>query len=100
MLDPTILKNLTAGGWAKLPFAPFREGIAISSLLDGSPAIAVLRYDPGARVPLHEHVGAETILVLEGAQSEQARATLSGAMTAASSCYIGPNLCALWNPEA
>ncbi len=71
MLEPTHLSNLLAGGWSSLPFAPFREGIAISPLLDGSPAIAVLRYEAGARVPLHEHIGAETIIVLEGAQSDE-----------------------------
>lgn len=71
MLEPTLVKDLLAGGWATLRFAPFREGIAISSLLKGSPAVAVLRYDPGARVPLHEHVGPETILVLDGAQSDE-----------------------------
>lgn len=71
MLEPTILKDLLSGGWSQLCFAPFREGIAISSLLEGSPAIAVLRYDPGARVPLHEHVGSEMILVLDGAQTDE-----------------------------
>ena len=71
MLEPTILKDLLSGGWSQLCFAPFREGIAISSLLEGSPAIAVLRYDPGARVPLHEHVGLEMILVLDGAQTDE-----------------------------
>jgi anti-sigma factor ChrR (cupin superfamily) len=80
MLEPTVLKDLILGGWARLAFAPFREGIAISSLLEGSPAIAVLRYDPGARVPLHEHVGAETILVLNGAQSDEKGTYVKGDM--------------------
>ena len=71
MLEPAILKDLLSGGWTRLSFAPFREGIEISSLLESSPAIAVLRYDPGARVPLHEHNGAETILVLDGSQSDE-----------------------------
>lgn len=71
MLDPTVLRNLIAGGWVKLPFAPFRDGITISRLLDGSPSIALLHYQPGACVPFHEHVGAETILVLEGSQSDE-----------------------------
>lgn len=71
MLEPTILKNLLSGGWETLPFSLFRDGISISSILEGSPAIAVLRYEPGARVPLHEHVGAEIIFVLEGAQADE-----------------------------
>lgn len=71
MLDPTVLRGLMAGGWSALPFRPFREGVAISPLLEGRPAIALLRYDPGARVPLHEHTGAETILVLDGSQSDE-----------------------------
>jgi len=71
MLEPTRVKDLLSGGWDTLSFAPFRDGITICPLLEGSPAIAVLRYAPGARVPLHEHVGAETILVLEGAQSDE-----------------------------
>jgi anti-sigma factor ChrR (cupin superfamily) len=80
MLEPTILKDLLSGGWTQLSFAPFREGIAISSLLESSPAIAVLRYDPGARVPLHEHTGAETILVLDGSQSDEKGTYVKGDM--------------------
>ena len=80
MHEPTILKDLLSGGWSQLSFAPFREGIAISSLLEGCPAIAVLRYDPGARVPLHEHTGAETIIVLEGAQSDEKGTYVKGDM--------------------
>jgi len=70
MLEPTVLKNLLSGGWETLPFYLFRDGIYISWILEGSPAIAVLRYEPGARVPLHEHVGAEIIFVLEGSQAD------------------------------
>lgn len=80
MLEPTRIKDLLAGGWRALPFAPFRDGITISPLLEGSPAIALLRYDPGARVPLHEHVGAETILLLEGSQSDEHGTYLRGDM--------------------
>ncbi|MEM1387183.1 MAG: cupin domain-containing protein [Pseudomonadota bacterium] len=65
------MRNLIAGGWASLRFEPFREGITISRLIDGTPAVAVLRYAAGARVPLHEHVGPEMIVVLDGAQSDE-----------------------------
>lgn len=80
MLEPARVKGLLAGGWASLSFLPFRTGITISPLLEGSPAIAVLRYDSGARVPLHEHIGAEMILVLEGSQSDENGTYVQGDM--------------------
>lgn len=63
---------LLNGGWKHLPFAPFRAGIEIAWLRHGAPGIAVLRYAPGATVPLHTHPDVEMILVLEGAQSDEA----------------------------
>lgn len=80
MLEPTVLKDLIAGGWDKLSFTPFRDGITICRFLDGSPAIALLHYEPGARVLLHEHIGAETILVLEGSQSDENGTYVKGDM--------------------
>ena len=71
MFDPTVVRDLLSGGWRALSFVPFRDGITISPLLDGAPAIAALRYAPGASVPLHEHVGTEMILVLDGSQSDE-----------------------------
>lgn len=78
MLEPTLVRNMLAGGWADLPFEPFREGITISRLLDGAPAIAVLRYEPGAMVPLHEHTGPEMIVVLEGSQTDEVGTLVKG----------------------
>ncbi len=53
---------------------PFRPGIHIRTLSpdrgDGASA-ALLRYQPGASVPYHEHLGYEHILVLDGAQSDE-----------------------------
>jgi len=53
-----------------LPWKPFREGVDIYRLYggpdsgnDGGPSAALLRYHPGSRVGLHEHVGYEHILV-------------------------------------
>ncbi|MEO0402767.1 MAG: cupin domain-containing protein [Pseudomonadota bacterium] len=80
MLEPMRVKELLDGGWAALRFEPFRDGITIAPLLDGSPAIAVLNYAPGARVPLHEHIGVETILVLDGAQSDENGTYVKGDM--------------------
>lgn len=71
MLEPTFLRGVLSGGWEDQSFEPFREGISICRLLEGAPAIALLRYEPGARVPLHEHVGVEMIAVLDGSQSDE-----------------------------
>lgn len=35
------------------------------------PAAALLRFQPGGRVPLHEHVGYEHILILSGSQQDE-----------------------------
>jgi len=57
-----------------LPWKPFREGVDIYRLYggtDGGPSAALLRYHPGARVELHEHVGYEHIFVLSGSQVDE-----------------------------
>lgn len=59
--------------WDGLPWEPFRPGVRVHWLYrteNGGPAAALLRYEPGARVPLHEHAGWEHILVLAGSQSD------------------------------
>ena len=58
------------GGWRDAAFGPFRDGVEIARLHDGPPSVALLRYAPGAGVPAHLHRGLETILVLEGTQSD------------------------------
>jgi anti-sigma factor ChrR (cupin superfamily) len=66
--------GLLAGGWRELPFEPFREGIEIHWLLQGGPdepSAALLRYRPGAGAPLHRHPALETVIVLEGSQSDE-----------------------------
>ena len=67
------LPNLLDGGWRDLAFLPFRPGIVIHRLYgDGSAAAAaVLRYEPGGAVPLHEHLGYEHVIVLHGAQEDE-----------------------------
>jgi anti-sigma factor ChrR (cupin superfamily) len=74
MADPQITLPLLPPEEAlrACAFAPFREGVEIFWIREGSPALALLRYAPGAGVPRHRHVGLETILVLEGAQSDEA----------------------------
>lgn len=57
--------------WQDLPFEPFREGVEVHYIKRGAPAVAILRYAPGAKVPLHLHTGLETIFVLDGVQSDE-----------------------------
>lgn len=56
-----------------LPWQPFRSGIAIHRLYgDGTgAAAALLRYEPGAQVPHHDHSGYEHIFVLAGSQRDE-----------------------------
>ncbi|MDW3223158.1 MAG: cupin domain-containing protein [Paracoccaceae bacterium] len=70
MVEPIFIADLM-DGYNELPFEPFREGVEIYHIQKGAPAVALLRYEPGARVPNHLHTGLETILVLEGAQSDE-----------------------------
>lgn len=58
-------------GWQSMTFEPFREGVEICRLYEGEPAVALLRYAPGASVPHHSHTGLETIYVLDGSQTDE-----------------------------
>jgi len=52
----------------------FRPGVTAHWLYnqgDGGPAAVLLRYEPGARVALHEHVGYEHLYVIEGDQYDE-----------------------------
>ena len=71
MSEPVHIPALLAGGWEAAAFVPFREGVEIAPLHAGPPAVALLRYAPGAGVPAHLHRGLETILVLDGTQSDE-----------------------------
>jgi anti-sigma factor ChrR (cupin superfamily) len=67
--------GLLHGGWKTLDFEPFREGVRVHHLVmagDDTPGVALLAYAPGASVPRHRHPGLETIVVLEGVQSDEA----------------------------
>jgi len=75
MKEVLILKDLfNVALLQDLPWQPFREGIDIYRLYgdgkEGS-AAALLRYQPGAVVPKHEHQGFEHIFVLSGSQTDQ-----------------------------
>jgi anti-sigma factor ChrR (cupin superfamily) len=57
-----------------LEFRPLRPGVQIASVAgdsNGGPHAAILRYEPGALVPAHRHVGFEVIYVLEGSQRDE-----------------------------
>lgn len=71
MTQPVVLTDLLNGGWKDLPFKPFRDGIEICPIVEGEPALAILKYQPGASVPLHMHQGLEVICVLAGSQSDE-----------------------------
>jgi anti-sigma factor ChrR (cupin superfamily) len=79
MTDPFSIPDLI-DTWHKMPFEPFREGVDIHHIQTGEPALAILRYAPGARVPLHQHMGLETIFVLEGSQSDERGCYEQGAL--------------------
>jgi anti-sigma factor ChrR (cupin superfamily) len=56
----------------ELPWQFFRPGVEIHRLYQqpGGSTCALIRYAPGAAVPLHQHRGYEHILVLSGGQSD------------------------------
>jgi anti-sigma factor ChrR (cupin superfamily) len=76
-LDRVIKLNdlFQVSGWQhKLPWKPFQPGVDIYRLYeDGAdgPNAALLRFQPGGRVPLHEHTGYEHIFVLSGSQVDE-----------------------------
>ena len=70
MSDPITFPGLLSG-WRERSFQPFREGVEICPLLEGAPGVALLRYAPGSGVPRHLHTAMETILVLDGVQSDE-----------------------------
>lgn len=57
----------------QLDWKPFRPGVDIYRLYDAGPlgsSAALLKYEPGAAVPDHEHIGYEHIIVLSGDQRD------------------------------
>lgn len=71
MAEAFVLPGLVEGGWRDFTFEPFRDGIEICPLVEGEPAVALLRYAPGAQVPRHRHQGLETVIVLQGSQRDE-----------------------------
>lgn len=76
--------KLLNGGWRDLRFEPFRPGVEIFPVIAGGEeqaSVALLRYAPGASVPWHWHQGLETIVVLEGSQSDERGRYVAGDLT-------------------
>lgn len=44
MTKSVVLKNILSGGWKDLAFQPFKEGVEIYSIIEGEPALALLKY--------------------------------------------------------
>ncbi|MEO8532019.1 MAG: cupin domain-containing protein [Deltaproteobacteria bacterium] len=81
MTDLRTFTALLPDAWATMPFEPFRDGVEICHLWRGEPAVALLRYAKGASVPRHRHTGLETILVLDGTQSDDNGTYATGTLT-------------------
>lgn len=62
------LDTLIASG----PWQSLREGVEIQYLHrhEHEPVVALLRYQPGARVPTHRHTGVEFVQILYGSQRD------------------------------
>jgi anti-sigma factor ChrR (cupin superfamily) len=74
---------LLAGGWRERAWERFRDGVEVSWLYrngEHGAAAAFLRYEPGARVPLHWHAGYEHVLVLDGSQSDHNGRHVAGSL--------------------
>lgn len=82
MTNSIMHTDFMAGGWRNCSFEAFHPGVEICWLhqeVDGS-AAALLRYAKGASVPRHSHPGIETIVVLEGAQTDDTGHYQEGAL--------------------
>ena len=67
----------------EIAWQPYKDGVEICRLYgDGlsGPTAALIRYRPGAKVPLHEHVGYEHILVLTGSQRDHSGVFKAGSL--------------------
>ncbi len=72
-MEPVSFSALLSDRWRDLAFEPFRNGVSVYYLWRQTegPVWAFLHYAPGARVPRHLHTGLETIIVLDGIQSDE-----------------------------
>ena len=78
--DQVHIAGLLCGGWREMTFEHFRDGVEICWIRRADPGVALLRYAPGARVPRHRHTGLETIIILEGSQSDETGTYTAGSV--------------------
>ena len=77
MTKPSRHFALTPDAIASLPekdWQAFRPGVSLYPLHGqppGAQSSALLRYQPGARVPSHTHLGVEHIFVVQGSQEDE-----------------------------
>lgn len=67
----------------RIAWEPFKPGIRIHRLYgDGltGPSAALLRFEAGGEVPLHEHTGYEHIFVLSGTQRDSGGTAQAGTL--------------------
>ena len=81
---PTIFDNLLKTiSTDALIWHALRPGVEISRVYTvegGGPAMAFIRFAPGARLPRHEHDGYEHIFVLSGSQRDDRGEHHAGAL--------------------
>ena len=72
-MSPLAIWSLRPNDIAKIHFQELRPGVEIHVLHEAPDGarVAILRYAPGAEVPVHRHDGYEYIYVLEGEQSDE-----------------------------
>lgn len=86
--DPLQVLKLTdlfgIADWQdRVRWRPFFPGVQIHRLYETGPhgpRAALLRFAPGGRVPLHEHVGYEHIVILSGSQVDEHSRADAGAV--------------------
>lgn len=77
MARTRVLQSMfgTGGNMDGLTWRPFRDGVEIAQIQGtmGAPggSACLLRFSPGARVPLHYHDAMEVIVVLSGSQTDE-----------------------------
>ena len=67
----------------RIPWKPFKDGVDIHRLYgDGvtGPTAALIRFQPGGKVPLHEHTGYEHIFILSGSQRDNVGSAEAGTL--------------------
>jgi predicted ChrR family anti-sigma factor len=82
---PLIVQDVLrlAARQEELPWQALCPGVDVHWIYrdgDEGPGAALIRFQPGGRVPLHEHRGFEHILVLHGSQRDEHGVLSSGSL--------------------